>query len=437
MRVFVVTSGSHGDVHPFLAIGQELLARRHDVVFFTHPYFEPEVEAAGLELVPICEELDVASMMRDPELMHPTRGGPKILRMVLEATPSALSTVRRGFEERPPDVVVSHPICFGVRWLCEEKRTPWVTATLSPLFWFSPGDPVPTLQKRPGSLRRRAARTVGRMILPFAGWFGDRQLNPVRVLAGFEPQRGTFLADFHGGDLNLGMWSPAFRRPTPEDPPRSHVCGFAWHDRSTKGDVLPARVEEFLEAGPPPVIFTLGTAAVLAAGDFYQIAAEASRRIGGRALLMVGPSPGRLPDEADDLLAWDYLPFSLVLPRGRTIVHHGGIGSAAQALRAGRPTMTVAHAHDQFHNGLTTLELGTGLMIDRRTLSVKRLATALSRLGSTSRLAARAGEIAEELRGEDGARSAVDRIERLVTGSPEAAGSANRRRRARGWRTGR
>jgi len=416
MRIFIHTVGSHGDVHPFLAIGRVLAARGHEVAVFCHPYFAEDVAAAGLEHVPIAAHIDVESLMRDPRIMDPHRGGPTVFEFIARGVPSAMETHRRAFAARRPDVVLSHHVAFGSRWLCREAGVPCALAVLSPLLWLSRSDPVPALQQRPGRIRALAARAVFPLLHPLASFFIGRYLKRMRRAGGFPPVREDVLEEFRGGDVNLGLWSPHFRAATPHDPPRGRITGFPWYDRSHVEPELPADVEAFLEDGDPPIVFTLGTAAVYVPGDFYEVAAAACRRLGRRGLLLTGRRERAPRDLPPGVMAAGYAPFSLVLPRGAATVHHGGIGSTAQALRAGRPFVAVPHAHDQFNNAMRSRSLGVAEMIDRRRLTVGRLVDALTKVLDDPAVAERARQLGAAVQSDDGAVVAASAVEEVARG---------------------
>ncbi len=425
MRALIVAAGSHGDVHPFLAIGRALAARGHGVRIVVHPYFEGDVRAAGLDHVPLGSEIDLVALLEDPDLMHPWRGGPRVLRMVLDAVPSAIDTVRAAIRAERPDVVFAHHICLGAGWIAEEEGVPYASATLAPMLWFSPSDPTPTLQQRPGAWRRRAASLATRLLPPLGFAIGDRKLNAIRRRSGMPPRRGVFREAFAGGPLPLGLWSPTFRPPTPDDPEHGVICGFPWFDRSDSDTRLDPELETFLGDGPPPVVFSLGTAAVHVPGDFYEVAATACRRLGRRGVLLTGKA-SNVPDaRPDGVIARDYAPFSLLLPRGAATVHHGGIGSTSQALRAGRPSVVVPHAHDQFNNGVHAVRHGVAAMVRRGRLDVGRLARALHAVLDDPAVAARAATLGERLRSErSGAEVAADLLEARARGAVTPPGAA-------------
>jgi rhamnosyltransferase subunit B len=115
----------------------------------------------------------------------------------------------------------------------------------------------------------------------------------------------------------------------------------------------------------PPIIFTLGSAAVVTPGTFYQDSIESAKQLNRRAVLLIGnnPPPTNLPEE---MIAVDYVPYSQILPHACAIVHQGGIGTTAQALRAGIPTLVIPYGNDQPDNAARVEHLGTSRTISHQ-----------------------------------------------------------------------
>jgi UDP:flavonoid glycosyltransferase YjiC (YdhE family) len=173
-------------------------------------------------------------------------------------------------------------------------------------------------------------------------------------------------------------------------------------------------LEAFLDAGAPPVVFTLGSAAVLDPGAFFHESIEAADRLGIRALLIAGDSqPKETPPP--NIHVTGYAPYSAVFARASAIVHQGGIGTTAQALRAGKPMIVVPYGFDQPDNAARVRRLGVAETISRRKYNSHRVVAALRRILGDASYAQRAEVIAQEVRTENGARAASDALERLLT----------------------
>jgi UDP:flavonoid glycosyltransferase YjiC (YdhE family) len=175
---------------------------------------------------------------------------------------------------------------------------------------------------------------------------------------------------------------------------------------------LPDELLRFLDAGPPPLVFTLGSAAVLDAGNFFTESIAAAQRLGRRAILMTGSTSAGLPTSLPaGVAAFDYAPFSELFPRAAAIVHHGGVGTTTQALRSGRPMLVMPFAYDQPDNASRVARLGVARVISRRHYTARAVAAQLDRLLTDSRYLDRSVAVGERVRAEDGVRSACDALE--------------------------
>jgi UDP:flavonoid glycosyltransferase YjiC (YdhE family) len=215
--------------------------------------------------------------------------------------------------------------------------------------------------------------------------------------------------------LNLALFSAALAAPQPDWPQNTVVTGFPLYDREVSGQAMPQELTEFLDSGPPPVVFTLGSTAVMAAGPFYTESIEAVRRLGRRAVLLIGRDPRNVPQGSlpRGVMACDYAPYSELFPRAAAIVHQGGIGTTAQAMRAGRPMVVVPYGFDQPDNGARVARLGIGKVIQRKAYCAERAAAVLSELLADDAYSRKAETVGARVRSEDGAGAACDAIERV------------------------
>jgi UDP:flavonoid glycosyltransferase YjiC (YdhE family) len=163
------------------------------------------------------------------------------------------------------------------------------------------------------------------------------------------------------------------------------------------------------------VVFTLGSAAVLAAGDFYEVSAKAAIRLGIRAVLLIGTDPRnqlktKLPES---VCVAEYAPYSELFSRAAMVVHQGGVGTTAQCLRAGKPMLIMPFSHDQPDNARRMKRLKVARVIQRGSYKPWRVARRLKAMLANSLLAQRAESVGKLLAGEDGVRAACDALEEL------------------------
>ena len=417
MNTLLITLGSHGDIHPFIALGQALRERGHSVVAASNPYFEEQFRRAHLPFAAFGERLELKSMIEEHKVMDPNRGPMNVFRkMVLPYVPDFVAWTRELIRTHRPDRVIYHPIVIGVPWACQlEGGVPTVSITLSPTLWASQDDPVVMLPfhgVNPGNFAASFDRFVSRWFMRFAL---DGGLNRIRKQLGLPAQRDHLRRHGREASLNLALWSPLFRPPLPGDPVNSAVVGFTWHDRDHTQETPSDEITRFLDAGEPPILFALGSTGVHAAGRFFENAVDATRSLGARALLVVGRDqkpPANMPNDGS-ILAVAYAPFSAVFPRASVIVHHGGAGTTAQALAAGRPTLITPMAHDQYDNAARVRRLGCGETIHFAKCSAKRFTEALARLRGEPRFGAAAAAVGPKIRNEDGAPRAAQAIEAM------------------------
>lgn len=428
MHTLLTTFGSHGDVFPFLAIGRALRARGGTCQVAAHPLFHREIEAAGLEALPLFADLPMADILRHPDLFHPIRGPLLGGRYIEPLTLGAAVDLRRHVARHRPDVIVRHYAAIAARWVAEEAGIPSASAVLAPMAWNSAHDPAPAFQVVHGRGHAVGARLASRLVDPPLQLLFERWARRTRAKAGFAgslaggtPDPRSVWQEFRSGDLSLGLWAGAFRPAFPDDPPHGVICGFPWHE--PPGDPLDPSLEAFLAAGEPPLVFTLGSAAVHNPRDFFTVAAAVCARVGRRGLLLAGrgntpPSP--LPP---GVMAVEWASHARLFPRALVNVHHAGIGSTAEALRAGRPSVAIPHAFDQFNNAMRVEMLGAGLTLARHHVTAERLTRAIDRAIRDAAIATQAHALAGRVGG-DGASVAARAIERLVESRAERRAAA-------------
>ena len=270
----------------------------------------------------------------------------------------------------------------------------------------------------------RAINALGGVIT-HAWW---RPVRELRRELGLRPAQNPIFAGKHSPRLDLALFSPVLQPPQRDWPRTTVQAGFCFFDepgessaapgRSSAGAAeggrapgLPPPVEDFLAAGEPPVVFTLGSSAVHAAGEFYAESARAAAKSGRRALLLVGsnPPPPNLPAS---ILAWNYLPYAQIFPRASAVVHSGGVGTTAQTLRAGRPMLVMPFAFDQFDNAARIVRLGAGRALPRNRYRADSAAREIAALLGDTRHAEIAAKLGERIRGERGVETACEAIER-------------------------
>jgi rhamnosyltransferase subunit B len=408
-RILLTTFGSYGDLHPYMAVGLELRGRGHAVTIATSAVYAAKVESEGLAFHAVRPDLTEIDSSAIERLMDARRGTERVVRFLANATRGAYEDSRPAV--RQADLVVTHPITFGGVLAVRQAGVRWISSVLAPISFMSACDP-PVPAPTPWLVQARKLgvgfmRLLWRVAMlstrPYA-----RPIIDLRRELGL-PDTGNPL--FEGANSPrrvLALFSRHLADPQPDWPEQAVVTGFPFFDRHHE-EQPPPELERFLADGPSPIVFTLGTSAVTVAGRFYRESLQAVQHLGARAVFLTGPYPQDLPEKLPSgILAAPYAPYSELFPRAAAIVHQGGIGTTAQAIRSGRPMLIVPFAHDQFDNAERVRRLGAARVIYRSRYNAGRVERALGELASCEAAARRIGEL---VRAESGAADAADAIE--------------------------
>lgn len=412
-RVLLACWGSYGDLFPYLAVAEALAARGHDPVIASCPSYRELVEGLGVRFHPLRPDARPDDTALIARLMDPARGTEVLLRDVLmPAVEESLADVEPAVAEA--DIVVSHPVTFAVPIAAERLGRRWLASVLAPMSFFSPTD-FPVVPNAPGlDVLRHLGPWTGRLVRSLAMRATRAWVEPVaaqRRRFGLPPGRHPLFDGQFSPHGTLALFSDVLGAPQPDWPPHTTVTGFPFFNRAVE---MPAAVTAFLDAGPAPMVFTLGSAAVHAAGRFFDESLAAVRAIGGRALLLAGPFAADAPPLPDGVLAVASAPHDQVFPRAAAIVHQGGVGTTGQAIRSGRPQLVVPHAHDQYDNAVRVRRAGIGRVLFATRYSAAKAAAALTALRADVTMAARAADVGRRVDAERGAEAAAGVIERTL-----------------------
>jgi UDP:flavonoid glycosyltransferase YjiC (YdhE family) len=418
VRVVVVAVGSRGDVQPYTALAAGLAAAGHEVAVATHAGFAELVGRTGLAFRPIAA---------DPRAVVESEQGQAWLasaRNPVTFFTRLMPLARAGAAEMADDIVDA----------CRDADL-IVYSTLGAAAWHAgqasgtlavPAPLVPVSLTRQFATALAPVESLGPWLnllshsmvdvaldLPFRGainrWRKDRLgLGPVRTLDLFASLQKQGLPVVYG-------FSPTIV-PRPSDwRPNLHVTG-AWFLDAAEDWQPDGRLAAFLDAGPAPVFAGFGS---MRPPDPAKVAADvaaALRAEGLRGIVSAGWA-GLAVDHSDDILVVDEVPHDWLFPRMAAVVHHGGAGTTATALRAGVPSMAVPFFADQFFWARRAAGLGVGppaLPIGK--LDTDHLALRLRRLTGDATVRANAAEVGERIRAEDGVKEAVRVLESLPVG---------------------
>ena len=421
MRIILSNIGTFGDINPLIAIALELKRRGHEPVMAVPALYEPKIIPLGLEFHPVRPDLDPKNTIL-AEMVYDVRKGTErglreflfpVLRQTYDdLTEAATKPVRA-------DLLLLGELNYAGPIVAEMSLIPWASYVLAPLSFFSAFDP-PVLPMYPRLARAdKAVPGMGRVIKRLARFVSRKWPQPVYDLRrelGLPRGRNPLFDAKHSPDLVLALFSRVLGREQQDWPPNTRITGFCYYDSDAGNATLPPHLEAFLAAGPPPLVFTLGSAAVLAAGRFYEYGARAAERLGMRAVLLIGSDARNRPRHplSDSICVAEYAPYSALFSRAAVVIHQGGVGTTAQCLRAGKPMLIMPYSHDQPDNARRMRRLKVARIIQKRYFTPIRVSKKIVRLLEDPIYAHRAEQIALRIRTEDGIKTACNALEKLA-----------------------
>jgi rhamnosyltransferase subunit B len=415
-RIVITTIGSLGDLHPQIALAIELRQRGHDIVFATMKEYGSIIEPLGFEFHPMRPDGTPINNPEEIAKMTDLKTGSEYV-VCSWLLPNLRDTYTDLLDSaKDADLIIAGDIVYAAPLVAEKLGIQWVSLALAPVAFFSAYDPsviplFPFLVKLRG-LGTWFNQAIVRLLRSVTqSW--TEPIHQLRTELGLSQGSNNPIVDKSSACLVLAMFSSILAKTQPDWAKNTVVTGFTFYDGNLDRRKLSPQLQQFLDAGESPIVFTLGSAAVMVPGTFYQESIRAATQLNRRAILLIGsnPPPDNLPE---DIMAIDYVPYSQIFPHACAIVHQGGIGTTAQALLAGRPTLIMPYTYDQPDNAARVERLGTSRTILRKQYSASRVAKELSELIGNPRYAAKAAEIGCIVQGEDGVGVACDAIEKQL-----------------------
>jgi rhamnosyltransferase subunit B len=390
--ILLCTIGSAGDVNPLIAIGQRLVASGFRVVLVTSQYFESQAHDAGLEFIGLGSVADYRTIIDNPDLWDANKGFRVFAETVVLPILEPAYEIISGFDPTKT-IIVAQGQFFAAHIAHEKLGFGFITVHLQPAALRS----VYEFPMLPGWIPAFAKHALFNLIdaLVLDKLFAPK-INDLRQKLGLPAVKKIFDRWMHSPQRNLCLFPDWFAQPQPDWPARTKLTGFVYHDKRGDHENSPQDLEDFLKAGSAPIVFTPGTA-MKHADQFFLECIEACRLLGRRGILLT-QHPEQLPSELPpDIRHFEYLAFSEVLPRCAALVHHGGIGTTAQAMAAGIPQVIRPMAHDQPDNAARVETLGIGATLSPPKFNAVSLAEKLDALMTSQAVLDRCRTCAERI----------------------------------------
>lgn len=422
MKILISAAGSHGDVLPFIGLGREFSRLGYAVTLYANPAFQGHIHDAGLGFVPVGTLAKYQALGQQPD-NNPTKAFERMARHFAALWGECYHAMQADIMPGQT-LLIGNSLMFAHRLLRETDGVPCATVHLAPSVFRSNERPprlVPDwIQPKTPELFKSLAWWM--LDKSFYDRHLTRPLNALRTELGLPPVERIFRSWLHEADCVVGMFPEWFANRASDWSVDIELTGFPLYDY---GEVLPLpeSLAAFIDAGPPPVAFSAGTATATA-HRFFESSVTACQLAGVRGILLshvADQVPANLPD---NVMHVPYAPFGALLPSLAAFVHHGGIGSTAQALCAGVPQLIRPTAYDQFDNAARAVRLGTGIEVLEKCYRPDHVASVLHQLIGDTALRARCAEIAEKLQNNQAIQRTCDHILRRLEplACPLAAG---------------
>lgn len=417
MATIILSSlGSRGDCHPLLALALRLSDHGHAVRFAVPDYFAEETRAAGFATVALAGDL-YAAMAPFEQALYGGGSTFEQFRLILahDVLPhmeARVSQLRAACVDA--DLLVASGLHIPASIVADLTGIPWGSVLFSPLSVPSAYiEPIPHQLPIPAGIQRQLTRLSWMAGAALLSAVADGPINTFRSTLGLPPRYEQLLLGACSDRLVAIAASPALVAPPPDWPPHVHMAGFCfWDTPETWAD--PA-LDAFCDTDQPLIAISAGSmspSVPTAFRAFYRDSVAAARMAGAR-VLVIGAAPE--PELAgDDVFVIPYAPFSTVYPRCQVVINHGGMGSIAQALRAGVPLLAVPWGLDQAYNANAVARQGAGRAINARTYSARRASAALETLLSDPTYRGHSRRLGAQIAQEDGAATLAKLVQLLL-----------------------
>lgn len=424
MKIFINTFGSRGDVQPFIVLGKALKEKGHTVMICTASRFETEVTKSGLEYGYITNEV-FALLDADNTILEDSLGIIGIakvsLKLIKIAKPINKKMVQNAWDaakDFKPDLVIYHPKALGAVSIAEKFNVPAILISLMPM--LAPTAEFPVLgmpNLRLGGWYNRL--TYKLVLMGYNSYI--KELNDIRIneMGLKELPKYTGISAMYDGSPvpNIHAISPHVLSRPKDWPSIYTMSGYIIEEQEEQW-APSAALQEFLAAGEPPVYVGFGSMSGSNPERLTNMVIDALTQANVRGILATGWGGLEAMDLPEHILKIEEAPFAWLFPQMAAVVHHGGAGTTAAGLRAGRPTVICPFFGDQPFWGDQVVRLGVGLKVSsQKRLKAEELADAICKVTTDIEIQEAATVLGKKIQSEDGVLNAINTIEDIMAES--------------------
>lgn len=380
----IYTLGTAGDVLPFVALAKALKTKNKKVLFLSNSRFAHLLEEAEIEFYSVSKEEEYKKTYENMLTWSNLHSEDHYNKFHFPAMAPTFRKIKELVKQGSKPCIIFQDSLSAARMACVELGLPYCQIILAPSAIYTELDPsFPFREQVPQSqwgkvipdLRAKAIeKNHKKIVQPF--------VNPLRMELGLKPWTVADMPETEKSPLIIGLF-PDWFRPRPKDWPEQVVTtGFIYSD--IQSDENEAQVNEFIESNIEPIVFTFGTGIPIT--DHLVGRVKKVCELTGKAGILVssGKNTELLSGEKVEVLIVKSANFSKLFRLASVIVHHGGIGTCAQAIAAGRPQLISPYAFDQPDNAYSVWKLGIGNAVDFYRGSVKQIVDSIKQLMESS-----------------------------------------------------
>ena len=416
-KIVINTFGSLGDLHPYIAIGKELKLLGYKVIIATSENYQKIVELHGLEFYKVGPR--VSHYIEDEyfakKAMDLKNGSGFLLKEIIfpnikETYNDLLNIVLTA------DLLITSFISYAGHIVAEKTKIPWISCTLAPNIYLSKYDP-PILPLSPFfqhfySLGEHFNDCLFYCIKKLAT-LSYKPVYEFRKSINLNKGKDIIFENIHSPYLSLSLFSKYFAKKQLDWPTNNVITGFCFMDENN--DIINADLKSFLEhSKTPPILITLGSAAVNLGKMFYETCIEVLENMGLNCIVLVGKNDIKY-NNSSSILMLDYAPYNQIFKYAKFIVNQGGIGTVANTLRFGKYMLGVPFSHDQPDNCFRIKRMGLGDVLYYANFSKKTFKIKMDKMiKNQNNYDKNASIISNQINSENGTKNAVEEINKLI-----------------------
>lgn len=412
MKLGIQTWGSNGDVRPLLALASGLKRAGHEITLVVSSLdnrsYQMECQALGINYrqVPEYIDFDLEDFARRALRMNSLQWLKALLEEAFFPSESEIYAAAQQLCLEN-DLLIGHHFLYPVKLAAKQAEKPFVSVT-----FCHAGIPVATEPPfgfpNLGSVLNPISWQLMEVVF---NWALQKPLSRLWLQAGYDMPAKLLSEHLTSQTLNLVAVDPVFCPAHQLWPAHHQVCGFLDFTDDSDHWVLPAALNRFLAAGPPPVYMTFGSLQQAVPEWSMDLFLSAVAFSGCRAIIQSSSARYPANSQQDEVYFIGRHPHQPVFKHCAAVVHHGGAGTTHAAARSGCPSVVVPFMDEQLFwaKRLQHLQLAAKPLPAKQVNAVK-LAKGIRTVLDNAKLSFNARQVSHALQRRDGVSKAVQLV---------------------------